>query len=81
MMLWIILIGGLSSEGTADQDWFTKTLANACCSSGIVGTRDLPVFLSEFLWSDFYMGPAFEDFWAVVARAQTANFQNVDVNN
>ena len=81
MMLWIILIGGLSSEGTADQDWFTKTLANACCSSGIVGTRDLPVFLSEFLWSDFYMGPAFEHFWAAVARAQTSNFQNVDGNN
>jgi hypothetical protein len=27
------------------------------------------------------MGPAFAHFWAAVATAQTANFQNVDVNN
>ncbi|KAE9378435.1 hypothetical protein N431DRAFT_366976 [Stipitochalara longipes BDJ] len=71
MMLWIILVGGLASEGTAEEAWFIKTLAKSCCSVGIVGRVALSHFLSEFLWSDFYLGLAFKDFWYAVTVAQT----------
>lgn len=42
---------------------------------------DLPILLLDFLWSDFYIGPAFEDFWDAVATAQSANFLDFDVND
>jgi hypothetical protein len=70
MMLWIIMIGAMGSIGTADQEWFTQLLARSCCAAGISGTTDLSLSLREFLWSDFYLGSIFHQFWEDVALAQ-----------
>jgi hypothetical protein len=73
MIIWIILMGGLASQGTTHQEWFVKTLANSCSYARIFGTLELSLFLSSFLWSDFYLGPVFEEFWSAIAAAQTMN--------
>lgn len=81
MMLWIIMIGALGSFGTEDETWFLKILAEFCCTTGIAGTAELALSLSEFLWSDFYLSPFFDEFWKnfVVAQAvlQTGNNASV----
>ena len=66
MMLWIVLIGGLASQRVTDQSWFIKAFTKSCHSAGIVGRFKLSHFLSEFVWSDFYLGPVFNDFWYAV---------------
>jgi len=81
MMLWIILMGGLASHGTADQTWFIKELAKSCHTVGVVGSLELSHFLSEFLWSDFYLSSVFKAFWSAVTLAQTEDFIQVDDDN
>jgi hypothetical protein len=79
MILWILLMGGLASEGNIiDQVWFIKTLANSCFDAGIVGTVELSLFLSDFLWSDFYISPAFKEFWDTFTVTQAAMTREVD---
>jgi hypothetical protein len=70
MMLWIIMIGGLGSIGTDDQGWFIQLLAQSWYVAGIAGTAELALSLAEFLWSDFYLGPIFDEFWNDVAVAR-----------
>jgi hypothetical protein len=70
MMLWIIMIGALGSIGTEDEGWFLRLLTQLCCSTGIAGTAELALSLAEFLWSDFYLGPIFDEFWKEFAVAQ-----------
>jgi hypothetical protein len=70
MMLWIIMIGGMASVGTVDQVWFTNVLADSRSAAGIVGTGELALSLTDFLWNDFYVGPIFEEFWDDVAVTQ-----------
>jgi hypothetical protein len=68
MMLWIIMIGGMASIGSEDNSWFIKLLAESCRVAGIAGTTELALFLTEFLWSEFYLGPIFNEFWADVTK-------------
>ena len=70
MILWIIMIGGLGSLGTKDQGWFIKLLAKSCRAAGIAGTPELALSLTEFLWSEFYLGTIFNEFWDDFAVAQ-----------
>jgi hypothetical protein len=72
LTLWVILIGGLCSVGTDDQLWFVQLLAQLCSASGIAGTTELSLSLTEFLWSDFYLGPFFDEFWSEFAVTQSA---------
>ncbi|KAH6712475.1 hypothetical protein BKA61DRAFT_736866 [Leptodontidium sp. MPI-SDFR-AT-0119] len=76
MMLWIIMMGGLASIGTPDQGWFIKLLEESCRAAGIAGTAELALSLTEFLWSEFYLGPIFEDFWDDVFLAQAVEIEN-----
>lgn len=76
MMLWIIMVGGLASIGTEDQVWFVKLLAESCRAAGIAGTAELALSLTEFLWSEFYLGPIFEGFWDDVFLAQAIEMEN-----
>jgi hypothetical protein len=70
MILWIITIGGLASVGTGDQAWFTNTLSEECFAAGIREPGELSLFLAEFLWSDFYLGAVFKEFWENVFIVQ-----------
>jgi hypothetical protein len=70
MLLWIIMTGGLGSIGTEEQEWFSKLLAELCFATDIVGTAELPMFLKEILWSDFYLDHSFREFWDAVSVAQ-----------
>jgi hypothetical protein len=69
MLLWIIMMGGLGSIGTEEQEWFSELLAELCFATDIVGTAELAMFLKEFLWSDFYLDHSFKEFWDAVAVA------------
>jgi hypothetical protein len=68
MMLWVIMIGGIASMGSESYTWFIELLAESCCVAGIAGTDELAVFLAEFLWSDFYLGPVCNEFWVDVTK-------------
>jgi hypothetical protein len=70
MMLWIIMVGGLASTWTDNQRWFAELLSESCLAAGISKMTELALFLSEFLWSDSYLGPACKEFWDDVAVAQ-----------
>lgn len=70
MLLWIIMMGGLGSIGTEEQEWFSELLAELCFATDIVGTAELAMFLKEFLWSDFYLDHSFKEFWDAVAVAR-----------
>ncbi len=72
MILWVIMIGGLGSVGSDDQEWYIQLLAQLCCATGIAGTAELALSLAEFLWSEFYLGPIFEKFWDDFAVALAA---------
>jgi hypothetical protein len=72
LTLWVIMIGGLCSVGSEDELWFVQLLAQLCCASGIAGTAELALSLTEFLWSDFYLGPLFDEFWNEFAVAHLA---------
>lgn len=74
------MLGGLASIGTPYQGWCTSVLADSCSAAGIVGTGELAMFLTEFLWSDFYIGPVFEKFWDDVLAAQTFAARERDEN-
>jgi hypothetical protein len=64
MMLWVIMLGGLASTEIEDRKWFIKLLAELCLAAGIGTIAELALFLSEFLWSDFYLiCPLFDEFW------------------
>jgi hypothetical protein len=64
MILWIIMMGGLGSIGTEDTKWFIQLLAKACRATGIATTAELVLFLTDFLWSEFYLPcPLFKEFW------------------
>lgn len=68
MMLWIIIMGGLASMRSENQAWFIKLLAESCRAVGIAGTVELALSLSDFLWSEFYLGPIFTEFWVKVKK-------------
>jgi hypothetical protein len=63
MMLWVIMIGGLGSIGTEDQVWYIRLLAQFCCATGIAGMDEIALSLTEFVWSEFYQSPIFDEFW------------------
>jgi hypothetical protein len=68
IMLWIITVGGLASIGSEHQAWYIKLLAESCRAAGIARTAELALFLTEFLWSEFYLGSIFNEFWADVTN-------------
>ncbi|KAE9370118.1 hypothetical protein N431DRAFT_559389 [Stipitochalara longipes BDJ] len=71
MMLWVFLVGGLASITTPHREFFVKVLADACLAAGISkATEELPVFLTGFMWSVFYVNPAAQGFWDDVFAAQ-----------
>jgi hypothetical protein len=71
MLLWIIMMGGLSSIGTEEQERFSKLLGELRFTTDIVGTAELPMFLKEdILWSDFYLDHSFKELWDAVSVAQ-----------
>ncbi|KAE9380996.1 hypothetical protein N431DRAFT_477794 [Stipitochalara longipes BDJ] len=71
MVLWIIMIGGLASIGSDDQRWFIQLLAHSCFAAGISRADELATSLTEFLWTDFYLGPLLDEFWNDLSVAQT----------
>jgi hypothetical protein len=83
LMLWIIIIGGLASLGTEDQEWFTKLLAQSCSSGGISGTNELALSLTDFMWSGFYLGPIFDEFWddVSIVRAVLVEGNKIGLND
>jgi hypothetical protein len=73
MLLWIIMMGGLGSIGTEEQERFSKLLGELCFITDIVETAELlpPMFLKEdILWSDFYLDHSFKELWDAVSVAQ-----------
>ena len=72
------MVGGLASVGTVNQGWFGNILADSCSAAGIVGRGELALFLTELLWSDFYMGSIFEKLWDDVAATQVFAVGEVD---
>lgn len=74
MILWILVVGGLSSHYTDYQDFFVRLLADSCLAAGIRNVVDeLPTMLADFVWSFIYfsdMPPVSEGFWHHVQLAQ-----------
>ena len=70
MMLWIIMVGGLASTGTENQGWFAEIFSESCHAAGINRMSELALFLSEFLWSESYIGPVCKEFWDDVSAAR-----------
>jgi hypothetical protein len=76
MMLWVIMIGGLGSIGTEDQAWYIRVLAQFCFATGIAGMDEIALSLTEFVWSEFYQGSIFDEFWkdyAIVRESLAAS--------
>ncbi|KAE9380907.1 hypothetical protein N431DRAFT_324822 [Stipitochalara longipes BDJ] len=72
MMLWIIMIGGLSTRECIEKKWYATVLAKMGCDTGIIGAAELATSLMEFIWSDLYLGLHFREFWDAFAMAQAA---------
>jgi hypothetical protein len=53
----------VSGPNFEDQGVVIRIFAELCCGAGIAGTAELAIFLTEFLWSEFYLGPIFNEFW------------------
>lgn len=74
MMLWIIMIGGIASRGSENYPWFIELPAGSCRAAGIATKDELALFSREFLWSDFYLGPVFNDFWHDFTKGVAKDF-------
>jgi hypothetical protein len=72
MMLWIIMIGGLSTRESVVKQWYATVLAKMGCDTGIIGAAELVTSLAEFIWSDLYLGFHFREFWDAFAMMQAA---------
>ena len=66
MMLWIIMMGGLTTIGMEAQGRYASLLAEACYAAGITGTAELAISLSDFLWTDLYLDTTYKRFWDAV---------------
>ena len=70
MMLWILIIGGLSGSPFSERVWFAERVAQFCFELGLFGGNQIAVMLEEFLWSELYRSPVTRRFWTEVAKAQ-----------
>lgn len=70
MMLWILLMGGLSGCPLSERVWFAKRVADCCLELGLHGADQIAFLLEDFLWSELYRSPVTRRFWTEVAKAQ-----------
>jgi hypothetical protein len=70
MMLWILVLGGLSGSPLSDRAWFAHRVADFCLELGLWGGNHISAMLEDFLWSEFYRSPVTRRFWEEVAKAQ-----------
>jgi hypothetical protein len=72
MMLWIIMMGGLTTVGMEAQGRYAALLAEACYAAGVTGTTELAISLAEFLWTDLYLDTTYKRFWDAVGMLWNA---------
>ncbi|KAG9236250.1 hypothetical protein BJ875DRAFT_235400 [Amylocarpus encephaloides] len=70
MMMWVLVLGGLSAANAEKRTWFAGLLAQGCEASGIRGGNELALTLTEFIWTELYRCPFAARFWKDVAVAQ-----------
>lgn len=70
MMLWTLIMGGLSGNPLSERVWFAKKVSDFCLELEIRGGDGIACFLEEFLWSQLYRSPVTRRFWEQVAKAQ-----------
>lgn len=70
MMLWILLIGGLSGNLLSEQVWFAKLVSDYCLELGLCGGDGIASFLEKFMWSELYRSPVTQRFWEQISKAQ-----------
>jgi hypothetical protein len=70
MMLWILIVAGLSGSPSSERGWFAKCVADFCLELGLRGGNQVTSMLEVFMWSELYRSPVTQGFWAAVARAQ-----------
>ena len=69
MMLWILIMGGLSGSPLSERVWFANRVAELCLELRLLGDQ-IAAMLEDFLWSELYRSPVTRRFWEEVAKAQ-----------
>jgi len=70
MMLWILVMGGIGGFGSSRRIWWANRVAKLCFAFEIKGVSEITARLAQFFWTELYLSPATETFWADVAAAQ-----------
>ena len=66
MMLWILVLSGLSAVGSADELYFSSLVAELSSGIGVRGADQIAAVLEEFLWTALYLRSAADGFWKQV---------------
>ncbi|KAE9378225.1 hypothetical protein N431DRAFT_175373 [Stipitochalara longipes BDJ] len=69
MMIWIIMIGGMTAVKD-EAGWFVERLAMACAGQRISRMKELKIVLEEWLWTDWYLREDFRGFWDAVGLSE-----------
>lgn len=64
LLLWILAIGAISSEGSQDYDWYVQQVSLACQEYGIHSAECLLDRLKLCGWVNFKLDCAVHDLWA-----------------
>jgi hypothetical protein len=72
MILWILMLGGIGGVNTPNQAWCANRLVDACLVSGVRTKAEVALSLTEFLWTDQFLGPFSMGFWNKFGAAQDA---------
>lgn len=56
-------MGGLGGVGTENQSWFAGLLAEAARVAGVCGSREIEMYVGEWLWTRLYVDEVSAGFW------------------
>jgi hypothetical protein len=63
LVLWILVLGGIASEGTQDRNWYLIFLQGIVTSRRITNCDDLEHILQQIVWLDLACNPGLHRLW------------------
>ncbi|GMF74183.1 unnamed protein product [Aspergillus oryzae] len=67
-LLWVLALGGIAAEGTADRDWYVATLMQTARDSHITCWADLRAIVVLLPWYDAACDDAGNNLWLEIER-------------
>lgn len=74
LLLWILSIGAVSANGSAESSWFVYQTSLACLELGVVSAEGLLARLDLCGWVSYKLNDAVHDLWERIVQLRLDNF-------